>query len=123
MFLRFLRMCFWATAVPALLAVIVLIPIYATGGNNDPAAAGYNEITIANLKPSSARLWAPLIFWYCFVAWFLFCLYKEWEAFLPLRWKYLAEGDVDTDPEYRFTLLIENIPVSKRSAGMCFICF
>ncbi|CAM9869924.1 unnamed protein product [Chrysoparadoxa australica] len=111
-FLRFLLLCFKITAASAVLCILILIPVYKTGGNGEIA---YNSITMANVKDGSGRLWAPLIFWYLFVGWVLYLMWKEWENFVPKRYHFLAEGDEDTPDDYRYTMLVESIPEGKRT--------
>eukprot|EP00953_Heterococcus_sp_UTEX-ZZ885_P027763 14856-Heterococcus_DN1.PRE.1 len=149
MFLRFLRMCFKVTAVSAVVSLAVLIPVYITGKDSTPASTGYNTITMANIKEGGGRLWAPLVVYYFFVALMLSALWAEWKHFLPLRYKFLAEGDVDTEMEYsantsphqqllllllhtcthtcththRYTLLVENVPEKQRATGSLFAYF
>jgi Late exocytosis, associated with Golgi transport len=94
-------MCFQVTAVSAVVSLAVLIPVYITGKDSTPASTGYNTITMANVKEGGGRLWASLAVYYLFIALMLSALWKEWKHFLPLRYKFLAEGDVDTEMEYR----------------------
>ncbi|KAG5191569.1 late exocytosis, associated with Golgi transport-domain-containing protein [Tribonema minus] len=114
MFIRFLRMCFFITGVSSAFALVFLIPIYATGGERSSASTGYNSINMANVINGSHRLWATLVFWYGFVALVLHCFWREWLVYLPLRQRYLVEGDVDTPQEYRYTLQVESIPMMER---------
>ncbi|KAG5185269.1 hypothetical protein JKP88DRAFT_262665 [Tribonema minus] len=99
---RFLRMTFFITAVSAAFAMAILFPVYAVGDNNSAATTGYNQYTIGNLKEKAATLWVPLVFWWIFVFFVLSMFRKEWHAYMPLRRKYLAEGDADTAMEYRW---------------------
>jgi chaperonin cofactor prefoldin len=78
---------------------------------------------MANLEDDSIQLWAPLIVWYGFVGLVLYLFWQEWKAYLPLRQSFLANGDIDTSPEYRYTLQVEQIPPSKRSAAKLFAYF
>ncbi|KAG5191570.1 hypothetical protein JKP88DRAFT_251447 [Tribonema minus] len=115
-FLRFLRMGFKITAISSIFALVVLLPVYGTGDNPDPAAAGYNRITMANITDGGSRLWASLIFWWIFVALVLYFFWKEWQAYIPLRRRFLMEGDSDTPDEYRYTVMVEGVPPEHRSS-------
>jgi len=45
----------------------------------------------------------------------LYFMNLEWEEYMPLRQHFLAYGDVDAPVNYRYTLLVEEIPWEKRS--------
>lgn len=62
-FLRYIRLCFQVTTVSGLWGVVVLWPIYASGGNG---AHGWYHLSMANLVSGSWRLWFPTLFM-CFL--------------------------------------------------------
>ena len=62
-FLRFIRMCLKITAVSGLWGMIVLWPIFGSGGNN---AEGWYHFSMANVRRGSPRIWGPTLF-----MWFL----------------------------------------------------
>ena len=62
-FLRYIRLCFQVTAVTGLWGIVILWPVYATGGND---AHGWYHLSMANLKYGSWRLWFPTVFM-CFL--------------------------------------------------------
>jgi hypothetical protein len=62
-FLRYIRLCFQVTTVSGLWGVVVLWPIYASGGNG---AHGWYHLSMANLVSGSWRLWFPTVFM-CFL--------------------------------------------------------
>ncbi len=111
-FLRFLLFGFWATLVPSILAVCVLLPINSTGGGE---ADGFNKLTLGNIPEESNRLWCAALLWYFYIPFMLWLLHKEWKHFFPLRYEYLAKGDVDSPPSFRYTTIAENVPVAYRS--------
>ncbi|CAN0287028.1 unnamed protein product [Ectocarpus sp. 12 AP-2014] len=53
---------------------------------------------------------------YIVVLWTLLLWWKEWENFVPKRFKFLAEGDPDMNKEVAFSTMVENIPEDKRSS-------
>lgn len=59
MFLRYIRMCFQITAVSGLWGMVILWPVFATGGND---AHGWYYFSMANIASGSWRLWFPTIF-------------------------------------------------------------
>ncbi len=110
-FLRFLRFGFNATAIPSILTLSILLPINILGHETD----GFNKVTLGNLPQESPRLWAAAILWYIYVPYVLWLLYEEWKHFFPLRYDYLARGDVDTPSCFRYAIIVENIPTKYRS--------
>lgn len=55
-FLRYIRLCFQVTAVSGLWGVVILWPVYASGGN---VAHGWYHLSMANLQSGSWQLWFP----------------------------------------------------------------
>ena len=146
--IRFLRFCFDITFYPFILACIVLFPTYAynnfqgeiESGENmvKTQTDGYFLLTINRLEPTSKKLW---ICWGYSILYLLFILRRvwiEWETFLPLRFDFLANGDVENEKpiknknynsrnvvepqkdaqlhleQYRNSCLVEYIPDSHR---------
>ncbi len=62
-FLRFIRMCFIITSVSGLWGIIILWPIFGSGGGG---ASGWYHFSMANVRGGSSLIWAPTIF-----MWFL----------------------------------------------------
>jgi len=112
MFLRFIRLCGRVTSVFTFWAVLVLFPVYATGGNQ---AVGFYHLSMANVAQASYRLWVPTIFMYILTAYTLYIMDEEFKHFVKLRMNFLAKGDLDVDPQQRYSLLVEQIPNSLRS--------
>ncbi|CBJ31516.1 early-response-to-dehydration protein [Ectocarpus siliculosus] len=111
--LRHCLMGFKLTALPALLGIVLMVLVYRTGGNGE---VNFNEITMANVTKGSTRLWYSVAFMYIVVLWTLLLWWKEWENFVPKRFKFLAEGDPDMNKEVAFSTMVENIPEDKRSS-------
>mmetsp|Transcript_45809 Transcript_45809/g.67615 ORF Transcript_45809/g.67615 Transcript_45809/m.67615 type:complete len:922 (-) Transcript_45809:416-3181(-) len=115
MFLRFLRLGFRIACFASVLGVFLLIPVYYTGGATGPETEEFNSLTLTNVLPGSSRLWASIICWYTFVIFLLKELRQEWLHFSPLRYDFLAKGDVDTKKDYRYAVLINNVPPELQS--------
>jgi calcium permeable stress-gated cation channel len=62
-FLRYIRLCFQITVVTGIWGIVILWPVYASGGNN---AHGWYHLSMANLKSGSWSLWFPTAFM-CFL--------------------------------------------------------
>lgn len=114
MFIRFLRLAARMTLFGTFLAII-LIPVYATGEASGPATEAFNQLTLARVGEGSHRLWATLVCWWSFVAFILFGLWNEWKLYSKHRYSFLAMGDVDTPPDFRYAVRVENIPADLRS--------
>lgn len=114
MFLRFLRLAARMTVFGTFLAII-LIPIYATAEASGPATEAFNQLTLARVAEGSKRLWATVICWWSFIAFILYGLWNEWKLYSLHRYSFLAKGDVDTPPDFRYAVRVENIPSDLRS--------
>ncbi len=62
-FLRFVKMCLKITAVSGLWGMIILGPVFASGGDGAP---GWYHFSMANVRRGSWRIWIPTLF-----MWFL----------------------------------------------------
>ena len=106
--IRFLRFCFDATFLPFIAACIILFPSYnysnfqgdiqsQEGTTVKTQTDGYFSLTINRLEPSSDKLWICWGFTFFYLLFILRRLWIEWETFLPLRFDFLANGDVDNE--------------------------
>ena len=95
--------------------LVVLAPVY---GNAQQSNFSWNKYTLANIpnNPSAHQLWVPAIFAYIFSTYFCHLMYNEYRNFVTKRIQYLIEGDGDTPPQTYYTLMIEKVPLSLRSA-------
>jgi hypothetical protein len=105
--IRFLRFCFDITFLPFVAACIILFPVY--GYNNfegeiengegtvKTQTEGYFLLTINRLEPASSKLWICWGYTFFYILFILRRLWIEWEIFLPLRFDFLANGDVDDE--------------------------
>ncbi len=64
-FLRFIAMCFRITAVSGFWGVMILWPIFASGGDG---AVGWYHYSMANVRSGSERNWAPALFMWLMVS-------------------------------------------------------
>jgi len=115
MFLRFLRLGARSTFVGSLLGALILIPVYGTGEETGVATDQFNTITLAKVEAGSSRLWATIICWCIFIAFILRDLWIEWNEYADRRRNFLAKGDTDTEPDFRYTCMIENVPKKLQS--------
>ncbi len=100
--IRFLRFCFDVTFFPFVLACIILFPSYAYNnfqetGTIATQTEGYFLVTINRLEPSSNKLWICWGYTFFYILYILRRLWIEWETFLPLRFDFLANGDVENE--------------------------
>ena len=115
MFLRFLRLGFRISLVGTILGCAILMPVYATGDATGNATEQFNTITLAHVEPGSPRLWAAALCWTLFVIFVIYELYTEWTLYAPKRYDFLAYGDADTERDYRYAVVVENLPKEFRS--------
>jgi hypothetical protein len=75
--LKFVKYLAIALALYSLLGVIVLLPIDLTGEEGN---IGFARTTVANLSPTSKRLWAPLVLMvvFSFLSFILVFTFREW---------------------------------------------
>ena len=103
--IRFLRFCFDVTFLPFVAACIILFPSYHSnsfqgdiqseqGTTVKTQTDGYFAWTINRLEPRSEKLWICWGFTVLYLSFVLRRLWMEWETFLPLRFDFLANGDV-----------------------------
>jgi len=112
MFLRFIRICMRVSSVSCFWALLILFPTYGTGGNN---SVGFYHFSMSNVMSQSWRLWVPTIFMWLLTLHTLYVMDEEFKHFVKLRMNFLAKGDLDVDPQQRYSLLVEQIPNSLRS--------
>jgi len=106
-FLRYIKMCMRITLVSGLWGMILLWPVFASGGN---ISEGWYYFSMANVTQGSWRTWFPTIFMWFLTFYILFAMKEEYKHYLELRMQYLAEGDVNMNPQTQHSLMIEEIP-------------
>lgn len=121
-FLRLIRMNLRICAVTSFWALLVLIPVYATGQSQD-GAKGWYHFSAANVIKGSWRMWVPSTFAYLFTGFIFFVMKQEYRHFLELRMDFLARGSSHVHPQHHYSLLVENIPYDLRSEKALFEYF
>lgn len=114
MFIRFLRLGF-CISLMGLAFAIILIPVYATGEATGADTEQFTSITLAHVKQGSSRLWAAALSFAVFSLFALYSVYKEWTLYAPLRYSFMARGNVDTDRDYRYAVMVQSLPCRLRS--------
>ena len=115
MFTRLLRLGFRISTFGTVCGVILCV-VYLTGDATGAGTEQFNVITISSVEQSSPRLWATALLFAGFVAFTLRSLYVEWrDVYSPRRSQFLAKGDDDTPTDYRYSIILENIPEALRT--------
>lgn len=83
-FLRYIRMNLRICAVTSFWALLILVPVYATGVNQN-GEQGWYHVSVANVMKGSWRMWVPSIFAYFFSGFIFFVMKQEYRHFLELR--------------------------------------
>mmetsp|Transcript_16842 Transcript_16842/g.36372 ORF Transcript_16842/g.36372 Transcript_16842/m.36372 type:complete len:1185 (+) Transcript_16842:163-3717(+) len=87
-FLRYIRMCLKITAVSSFWAIVILCPVYATGGGDQ---IGFYHFSMANvLQDDIGRVWVPTFFCWAFTMYCWFCVRMEMMHYLDLRMEFLG---------------------------------
>mmetsp|Transcript_23134 Transcript_23134/g.34161 ORF Transcript_23134/g.34161 Transcript_23134/m.34161 type:complete len:893 (-) Transcript_23134:388-3066(-) len=111
-FLRYIRICFQVTAITGFYGILILCPLYATGGNG---AVGWYHLSMANLVSKSWRLWFPTGFMVLMTLYVCFLLNEEYKHYVNCRMEFLTKGDSHVHPQQRYTLMVEEIPHELRN--------
>lgn len=95
--------------------LIVLVPVYCTAGGT---LQGWGKYTLANVASGieGDQLWVPVVFSYVFSAYVCHLFYIEYRNFVQKRLEYLVQGDPDTVSQTYYTVMVENVPPTLRSA-------
>lgn len=102
----------------AIVALVVLIPINASGGTlfflrKDLVVSNIDKLSISNVHPKSIRFFVHIGLEYLFTFWTCFLLYKEYGKVASMRLNFLAS---QRRRAAQFTVLVRNVPhVSGRS--------
>ena len=87
-YLRYIRLCLKITSVSSFWAIIILCPVYATGGG---AQTGFYHYSMANvLQEDKGRVWVPTIFCWTFTMYCWFCVRSEMAHYVELRMQFLG---------------------------------
>ncbi|GAA0149811.1 hypothetical protein Leryth_005437 [Lithospermum erythrorhizon] len=96
----------------AVVALLVLVPVNATGGtliflSRDLVVSHIDKLSISNVSPKSLKFFAHISMEYVFTFWICFMLYKEYDRVASMRLKFLASRSRRAE---QFTVLVKNIP-------------
>ncbi|KAL7150516.1 hypothetical protein ABFS83_05G117700 [Erythranthe nasuta] len=96
----------------AVVALLVLIPVNASGGtlfflSRDLVVSNIDKLSISNVRPKSYKFFVHISMEYLFTFWACYMLYKEYDRVASMRLKFLASKD--RCPE-QFTVLVRNVP-------------
>ena len=115
MLVRYINVCFKMSLFLTFWGLVVLAPVY---GNAQESNFSWNKYTLANIPndPSAHQLWVPAVFAYIFSTYFCHLMYGEYRNFVTKRIQYLVQGDGDTPTQTYYTLMVEKVPITLRSA-------
>ncbi|XP_059656942.1 CSC1-like protein At1g32090 [Cornus florida] len=96
----------------AIVALLVLIPVNASGGTlfflkKDLVVSNIDKLSISNVGPKSIRFFVHISLEYLFTFWTCFMLYKEYDRVASMRLKFLASQHRHAE---QFTVLVRNVP-------------
>lgn len=98
-YLRYIRMCLKLTFVSSFWAMVILCPVYATGGGGQ---SGCYYFSMANVLPGDKfRVWVPTIFQWLFSLYTCFCIRSELRHYVELRQQFLGGLDEVRDTKSR----------------------
>lgn len=107
-FLRFLKCAFQIFFCCGLLALMILIPVYATAERNN---FGFDRLSLANVDDGSTRLWACVVFMYIFTGIICFFLNRTYMRVLALTFHHRRQ--LTRDNEY--VVMVSNVPNKLRT--------
>mmetsp|Transcript_14602 Transcript_14602/g.20432 ORF Transcript_14602/g.20432 Transcript_14602/m.20432 type:complete len:761 (+) Transcript_14602:93-2375(+) len=107
--LRFLWMGVETMGILSILGMVILAPIYSTGGKN---LTGLLKIGLSNLEQQSELLWAPAVMVWVFTAVIFFIMWKNYSELEVLRKKCMYKGE----PRH-YTMLLTKIPQEYDTEG------
>lgn len=115
MMLRYTLVCFKMSCFTTALGLVILLPVYSNAGGDQ---ADWTKYTVGNIpnNPEATELWTPAIFAYIYSIYFCHLMYNEYKNFVEKRVQYLVQGDSDTPVQTYYTILVEKVPISLRSA-------
>jgi Late exocytosis, associated with Golgi transport len=115
MLVRYVNVCFRMSVFYTMWGLLVLAPVYSLAPGNH---VSWNKYTLANIpnNPAANQLWVPAVFAYIFSMYFCHLMYAEYKNFVLKRIQYLIQGDPDTPSQTYYTLMVEKVPTTLRSA-------
>lgn len=119
-FLRYIRLCARITVVSTFWALVILVPVYYTGG---AGAVGWYHVSMANILHHGWRNWVAVAFMYLFSTFCYFAINKEYRHYMFLRTDYLGTTTRHLDPQHLYSVAVENIPMELRSSKRLYAFF
>lgn len=119
MLLQYAKFCFKVACFFTFTGLIIFVPVYAAANpGQDSAVQGWELYTLSNVpdNPHAYQLWAPAILMYVFAYYFCHNLNLLYNDFVDKRLQYLREGDPSTPQQTYYSVIVEGIPNSLRSA-------
>ncbi|KAA8521212.1 hypothetical protein F0562_011881 [Nyssa sinensis] len=104
----------------AIVALLVIIPVNASGGtlsflSKELVVSNIDKLSISNVRPKSSRFFIHISMEYLFTFWTCYMLYKEYDRVATMRLNFLASQCRRAE---QFTVLVRNVPhVSGRSVS------
>lgn len=116
MYLRYIKICLKLSVFLSFWGLLVLVPIYSVYPKK--FGSHWDAFTISNVL---AARWVAAIFGYAFAAYFCQLLLSEYNNFSVRRLQYFVNPnasayDPDTPPQTYYTVMVERIPPTLRSA-------
>ncbi|XP_074283361.1 CSC1-like protein At1g32090 isoform X2 [Silene latifolia] len=95
-----------------LLAIIVLLPVNASGGTlfflrKELVTSNIDKLSISNVRPKSLRFFAHIGMEYVLTFWTCFLLYKEYDRVASMRLLFMASRQRRVE---QYTVLVRNVP-------------
>lgn len=117
MLLQYAKTCFKFAFFTSFIGVIIFVPVYATASDSNRVSM-WNTYTLSNVpkNPSAYQLWAPALIMYIYAFYFCHLLNNLYKDFVMKRLKYLQDGDPNTPQQTYYSVIVEGIPPSLRSA-------
>nr|XP_043638126.1 CSC1-like protein At1g32090 [Erigeron canadensis] len=96
----------------AIVILLVLIPVNASGGmlfflTKDLVISDIDKLSISNVQPKSPKFFAHITMMYLFTFWTCYMLYKEYDVVSSMRLSFLASKSRRAE---QFTVLVKNVP-------------
>ena len=116
--LEYTKVCLKIASFFSLVGLVIFVPVYASAGENVSADKIWNTYTISNVpdNPGAYQLWAPAFIMYIFSFYFCHLLNGLYREFVLKRLEYLKNGDPNTPQQTYYSIIVEGIPPSLRSA-------
>eukprot|EP00592_Proboscia_alata_P024003 CAMPEP_0194448308 /NCGR_PEP_ID=MMETSP0176-20130528/129494_1 /TAXON_ID=216777 /ORGANISM="Proboscia alata, Strain PI-D3" /LENGTH=971 /DNA_ID=CAMNT_0039275269 /DNA_START=42 /DNA_END=2958 /DNA_ORIENTATION=+ len=112
MFLRYIRMCANITLVSGFWGMVILWPVFVTGGREK---VGIYKYSMADVLPGNWRIWIPTLFCWNLTLYVLYLMNEEYKHYVERRMEFLSRGDSDILQEHHYSIMVENIPHQLRS--------